>query len=136
MKPFSKGAVDILLQPTEIAPALHLFERTSQFLERAYTNLDAKEEAHVDETILIEDFVFEIESNFRAQGWPLRPAALEKLKAFATEWGCAFPDTPMYWSMPYGICIKDEQNFKGDFVVAMIQVLQVNTPTTNSLERM
>ena len=126
MKPFSKGAVDILLQPMEIAPALHLFERTSQFLERAYANLDAKEEAHVDEAILIEDFVFEIASKFRAQDWTLRPAALEKLRAYATEWAGAFPETPMYWKEKYGICVKDEQTFNGDFVIGLIQTLQLN----------
>jgi len=126
MNPFSKGAVDILLQPGEIAPALYLFGRTSQFLERAYENQDADEEDHVDEDILIEDFVFDIESKFKAQGWMLRPAALEKLRAYATEWAGAFPDTPMYWEEKYGICVKDAQNFNGDFVIGMIQALQIN----------
>lgn len=126
MKQFSIGAVDILLQPREIAPAIELLDRASQFLERANANLDANHEARIDEDILIEDFVFELESNFRAQGWPLRPAALEKLRAFATEWAGAYPETPMYWSMPYGICIKDAQNFNANFVAAMIQTMQVN----------
>lgn len=126
MKPFSKGAVDILLQPREIAPAVYMLDRTSEFLDRAYKNLDDKYEDCIDLDILIEDFVFDIESNFKDQGWPLRPAALEKLKAFATEWVGVYPETPMYWSMPYGLCIKDEQNFKGDFVIAVIQALQLN----------
>ena len=126
MKPFSKGAVDILLQPREIAPALDILDRTSHFLNRASENLYKKNENHIDEDILIEDFVADLASNFRSLGWPLRPDALERLKTFATEWAGAFPECPMYWSMPYGICIQDEQNFKGDFVIAVIQALQLN----------
>jgi len=126
MSPFSSGAVDIILQPGETAPALYIFERTSQFLERAYENQDADEEDHVDEDILIEDFVFDIASKFKSQGWMLRPAALEKLRAYATEWAGAFPDTPMYWKKMCGICVKDAEKFNGDFVIGMIQALQIN----------
>ena len=126
MKPFSRGAVDILLQPNEIAPAVYILDRTSEFLDRAYENLDDKDEDRIDLDILIEDFVFDVESNFKDQGWPLRPSALERLRTFATGQTGNFPESPMYWSMPYGIFIKDEQNFKGDFVIAVIQVLQLN----------
>lgn len=126
MKPFSRGAVDILLQPNEITPAVYILDRTSEFLDRAYENLDDKDEDRIDLDILIEDFVFDVESNFKDQGWPLRPSALERLRTFAAERAGDFPESPMYWSMPYGICIKDEQNFKGDFVIAVIQALQLN----------